>query len=579
MPLKKGTSKEAVSKNIETEQNAGKPHDQAVAIALHTAHPNEKGYAHGGMAFRDKPKSGPGINTLPKAYAEGGAIPEPQDIDQEGLQTPPEVLAALGALAGGAGMAEDVPEMLGNESGELTLGGNAPEMEGNAPKVEVFSKGVQKGGSQPVTIWGVRGDPEEVAKLGFGPEPGSVPENVLQQHGLLPDMKIDASDQNAPNGFDEGGIVKDWISKIFSPNTQSAAKSDANDAKAADAIDPVVNTSTDTAKGYDDGGVVPSDDGSVDVSQLPGQDAASLAGLPPPAEELTAKDLSVPFNPRAGLPPTPPSPAPVAQPAPVIPQVSPNPAIANYIAGQKQQIGQYGPEQQQQVLQSILQRQNSPQARIANALGTFGEGLQSAGGKTPTDVVGNNERRLAGQGNMQLESLQEQRQANLQNIEANQKLDAVDPTSGVSKAKQGAYAPLLTKLGYKPSQISKMSSADIETATNLAAQFGGKQIEMMIKQFELGLKANEMQETSRHNQAEEGLTGQKTATEAAGDIAKTYAEHPIASPTSGEQARGASNVLAKAAGIQPAVAPIHAQNAAGHMIVSNDGGKTWQPIQ
>lgn len=527
------------------------------------------------MAFRDRPKSGPKINELPQKYAEGGTIPEPQDIDQAALETPPEVLTALAALGAPEGMAEDIPEMLGNESGELSLGGKAPEMEGMGsdapPKIEVYSKGVQKGGANPITIWGVKGDPEEVAKLGFGPDPASIPENVLQKHGLLPEMKIDASDQNSPNTFADGGVVKDYLTKMFG---SKPVMNDQSDAAKADAIDPVVTTSTETAKGYDDGGIIPSDDGSVDVSQLPGQDAASLAGLPPPAEELSNKDYSVPFNPRAGLPP-----APVSQPVPPVPTMTPNPAIANYVAGQKAQIGQYGPAQQQQVLQSILQRQNSPQNRIANAIGTFGEGLQSAAGKTPTDVVGNNERRLQGQAELQTQGLKGQREANMQNVEAGQKLDAVDPTSGLSKAKQGAYAPLLTKLGYKPSQISKMSSSDIETATNLAAQFGGKQIEMLIKQFELGLKQKELGETNRHNEAEEGLTGQKTASEAAEDIAKTYAEHPIASPTSREQAEGASNVLAKAAGVQPAVAPRYAANAAGHMITSTDGGKTWTPIK
>lgn len=37
MPLEKGSSKEAISNNISKEEDAGKPHDQAVAIALHTA--------------------------------------------------------------------------------------------------------------------------------------------------------------------------------------------------------------------------------------------------------------------------------------------------------------------------------------------------------------------------------------------------------------------------------------------------------------------------------------------------------------------------------------------------------------
>lgn len=37
MPLKKGKSKKVVSENIKTEMAHGKPHDQAVAIAMRTA--------------------------------------------------------------------------------------------------------------------------------------------------------------------------------------------------------------------------------------------------------------------------------------------------------------------------------------------------------------------------------------------------------------------------------------------------------------------------------------------------------------------------------------------------------------
>ena len=41
MPLKSGTGRKTISANIKTEIAAGRPAKQAVAIALHTAHPSQ----------------------------------------------------------------------------------------------------------------------------------------------------------------------------------------------------------------------------------------------------------------------------------------------------------------------------------------------------------------------------------------------------------------------------------------------------------------------------------------------------------------------------------------------------------
>lgn len=202
MPLKPGSSKETISHNISEMVKSGHPHDQAVAAALHNAHP------HGG-----------------KNMAEGGSIqdePGAKDASVSDFLLP-YLLGPMGKM--GAESAMPALEAMG-ETGSVSLGRMAPKMEEaaeeGAPKIEAFIKGIQKGPEGDVKIWGVKGPPE-LLKQHFGDEaPGSVPESVLRAKGILP-QQISVPGQNAPNPFGDGGYVPspETINKMPSNTTST----------------------------------------------------------------------------------------------------------------------------------------------------------------------------------------------------------------------------------------------------------------------------------------------------------------------------------------------------------------------
>src|ERR1019366_3970967 len=178
---------------------------------FHTDTAKEAGITDKEVKEFDKTSKGKDLPEKMK-MAEGGVTP---DRDEPGVQdaTASDFLLPfmLGPSAMEAGAEAPAAIEAMGEKGAMSLGKMAPNMEmgvdSAAPKVEAFVKGIQKSpNGNEVKLWGVRGDPNEIAKLGYGSDPASVPEHILRQKGLLPDV-VDASGQDAPNNYAKGGLV------------------------------------------------------------------------------------------------------------------------------------------------------------------------------------------------------------------------------------------------------------------------------------------------------------------------------------------------------------------------------------
>src|ERR1035437_190566 len=118
---------------------------------------------------------------------------------------------ATGQLA--AGVAGLAPGLYGTlkglgEAGEAALGGTPEAIAGakavskGLQDIEVYIKGIQKIGDAQEPIYGVRGPAEKLLAEFGDADPGSVPEHILRQKGLLPSAVPESQNHTAPFAHD-----------------------------------------------------------------------------------------------------------------------------------------------------------------------------------------------------------------------------------------------------------------------------------------------------------------------------------------------------------------------------------------
>ena len=451
MPLDKHKSKKAISHNIETEQNAGKPHDQAVAIALHTAHPNEKGYAEGGeVGELDQLLNAPKLNPMAEDQAQPG----------------------IGEIT--VGVQSDPKDNFFSQVGQGTT-------EGVNHDLDAVKEFLMK-------MYASKGIPEAGSTLGT---------DTTGLQGLA--NKAAGVDANAPSrGYAKGGEIESDEEHFLKTGMSLPPKASKQEAE-----EQFLQTGMSPERHYADGGSVDPNE----ITDTSGIDALA-AGQQPPIQ----------FNPSAGLPPAPPQ-APIQ---------APNNAISAYLGQQKQELGKYGPEQQMEVAKQILQQQNGFRGTAANALAGLGDAIATGVGRTANPGFQQNlQNRQNTQAELQLNALKGAREANVQNVEQGQKLDAMDPNSKLSKASQQSNGLFLSALGFDPKTISMMSASQIPEAISTIKDLGIKDRELAVAKFKAQIEANQLAETSKHNRAEESA---KTK-----ELTETSKEHGVQAALKGEE--------------------------------------------
>jgi hypothetical protein len=218
--------------------------------------------------------------------------------------------------------------------------------------------------------------------------------------------------------------------------------------------------------------------------------------------------------------------------------------IENYLNDQKTQLDKYGPEQQKEVYDTLTKKYSGIGNQVALAAAGLADaieqGVARAGeGHFMQNIQGREQQQIENAVNEYKNLNESQRQA----VEDKMKMDTFNPGSSLSRAKQTTYAPLLLKLGYQPQQIGKMSSSDIENATNLAQQYGGKELENMVKQFEIQLQGKRLGFEEQKSQKELAQKGQEIAGNAAKTLVEQQAAHPFMGKTTGTEATQAAKTL------------------------------------
>lgn len=331
------------------------------------------------------------------------------------------------------------------------------------------------------------------------------------------------------------------------------------------------------------------------------KDEELIDGLTPGTSEQVPPVALAPTPPM----PTKPAPAPAIPPSPAVvdsnPAPMPAPAmspklpgmpagvsdtdIKGYLSGLRGKLGEYGASDMMKMREDLNRRRNSLGYKATEGLKGFADaimmGVAGAGNPGFKSQFQSDERAYA---DANLQALKDARATNLQEVQAGIEIDKSDPGSPISKAAQASFGPLFQKLGYQPNSIKGLSAANIESALALMTQYGGKEIEAILRGQEMKLAVQQYEEAKRHNEELESLQAIDDKRAAAEEVLQ---QSSSLNPFRWKQRAEAKDIISGlAGGAEPAntvdeLPPFiktAINKATGQRIGTRDG-KTWIPIK
>lgn len=239
------------------------------------------------------------------------------------------------------------------------------------------------------------------------------------------------------------------------------------------------------------GGTVLPDEFKLDDPFAVDGGASTTAKSPPiPPQVATPPVMQQPMTPKS---------APVAAPAALTatprrplpgmpPSVTPE-DLKSYLDQKRSKIGKYGADEQYGIEKQNIDNRKGLGYGLASAASTFADGVMQGVARAGNPGFAKAlEDQVTNLGADEAGAFERGRKNSMEEVDANSKVDAMDPTSIMSKSYQQAFGPIFQKMGYPADSVMKMPASQIANLATLSIQYTDAQSQQELKRAMLGVQ-------------------------------------------------------------------------------------------